>query len=56
MERLKSEWNKETFAQELFGLTWAKGRKVEALQDYIANFAWTYGKVNDDGEAVNISS
>ena len=54
--RLKAEWNKETFAQELFGVTWAKGEKIEVLQGYVADFAWTYGKVNDNGEAVNIPS
>jgi hypothetical protein len=51
---LKSEWNKETFVQELFEVTWSKGKKVEALQDYVTNFVWIYGNVNDDGEAVNI--
>jgi hypothetical protein len=51
---LKTEWNKETFAQELFGISWSSGEKAEKLQVYIVNFAWIYGKINDSGEAVNI--
>jgi hypothetical protein len=51
---LKDEWNKETFAQELFGIKWEGGGRTEALREYVPNFAWTYGTVKENGEVVNI--
>ena len=54
LERLKYEWNKEMFAQDLFGLKWERGGRTKALQDFVPNFLWTYGNIDDEGEAVNI--
>jgi hypothetical protein len=42
------------FAQELFGLTWERGGRTKALQEFVPNFLWTYGNIDDVGEAVNI--
>jgi len=53
---LKDEWNKETFAQELFGINWGAGERVKKLKDFMPNFLWTYGKINDKGDVVNILS
>ena len=54
LERLKDEWNDDRLTQDLFGIEWAIGERVAALNDYITNFLWTYGNINDDNEFVSI--
>jgi hypothetical protein len=54
LERLKDEWNDDRLTQDLFGVEWAIGERVAALNDYVPNFLWTYGSINDNNEFVSI--
>jgi hypothetical protein len=54
LERLKDEWNDDRLTQDLFGVEWAIGERVAVLNDYVPNFLWTYGSINDNNEFVSI--
>jgi hypothetical protein len=54
LERLKDEWSDDRVSQDLFGVQWSIGERVAALRDYVKDFMWTYGNINEDGEAVSI--
>ena len=49
-------WNKETVGQDIFGVEWKVGQKINELRDLVPNFLWTYGTINDKGEVVNAVS
>ena len=53
---MKAEWNRETVGQDVFGIKWEVGDKVNVLWELVPNFMWTYGSINDKGEAVTIIS
>ena len=53
---MKDDWNRETVGQNLFGIEWKIGERAKELSELVLDFLWTYRKVNDKGEAVNILS